>query len=123
VGTYWATIAPVLAEIVGIRQLNAGLSISFFLLTLPLTFSEAIGLEMTQHAGSYLGTQLFTGFMYITGALVLWHLKVWKIRDLEKAGPEKLTMRSDVLEAVDEETGISQQRSRYLKNMVALKRV
>jgi hypothetical protein len=78
---------------------------------------------MTQHTGSYLGTQLFTGFMYVTGALVLWQLRAWKIRDLERAGPEKAKVRAGILEWVDEETNILPQRSSYLKNLFVLERV
>jgi len=40
-------------------------------LVLPVTFSEPIALEIVAGTGSYLGTQLFTGFMYIAGGLCL----------------------------------------------------
>jgi hypothetical protein len=66
-----------------LSQLPAALSITWFNLVLPTTFSEPIALEIAEGTGSYLGAQLFAGFMYITAACCLWILKAWKIGDLE----------------------------------------
>jgi len=82
-GTFWPTAGPVTAEITGLSQLPAALSLTWFNLVLPTTFSEPIALEIAERTGSYLGAQLFTGFMYITAAFCLWVLKAWKIGDLE----------------------------------------
>ena len=73
-GTYWTTIAPVSAEVVGLQDLPAALSITWLNLVLPDTckelcgpiqpvltsnaVSEPIALEITGHTGSYLGAQL-----------------------------------------------------------------
>lgn len=87
-GTFWPTVGPVTAEIVGISPLPAALSITWLNLVLPTTFSEPMALEIVEGTGSYLGTQLFAGFTYIAAALCLWVLKAWKIGDLEaKAEP------------------------------------
>jgi len=83
-GTYWATIAPVCAEVVGLRDLPAALSITLLNLVLPDTFAEPIVLEITAHTGKYLGAQLFVGFAYIAAAICLLFLKAWKIGDLER---------------------------------------
>ncbi|QDS72857.1 hypothetical protein FKW77_007245 [Venturia effusa] len=82
-GTFWPTVAPVTAEIVGLKNLPAALSITWVVIVLPTTFSEPIALEITQHTGNYLGAQLFTGFMYIAAALCLWFLKAWKLGEME----------------------------------------
>ena len=75
-GTYWATVAPVTAEIVGLKELPAALSITWIALTFPtlcmllfhpldevslteITVSEPIGLEIVaRNDGNYLGAQL-----------------------------------------------------------------
>jgi hypothetical protein len=82
-GTFWPTIAPITAEVTGLSQLPAALSITWVNLILPLTFAEPIALAITQHTGQYLGAQLFTGFMYLAAAICVWTLKVWKIGELE----------------------------------------
>lgn len=88
-GTYWATVSPVLAEIIGIRDLPSGLSITWLSLVAPCTVSEAIALELRTsdaHGGtSYLHVQLFTGFVYIVASLCLWLVRGWKIGELERA--------------------------------------
>jgi len=65
------TIAPVTAEVLGLRHVPSGLNLMWLTLVLPVTFSEPIALEIVAGTGSYLGTQLFTGFMYIAGGLCL----------------------------------------------------
>ncbi|TID27635.1 MFS general substrate transporter [Venturia nashicola] len=83
-GTFWPTVAPVTAEVVGLKNLPAALSITWVVIALPTTFSEPIALEITQHTGEYLGAQLFTGFMYLAAALCMWFLKVWKLGEMER---------------------------------------
>jgi len=98
-GTFWPTVAPVTAEVVGLRDLPAALSITWVALVLPTTFSEPISLEITEHTGDYLGAQLFTGFTYVAASLCLWVLKAWKVGELERmAAAEKRPM--DQTEAV-----------------------
>jgi MFS family permease len=88
-GTYWATVSPVLAEIIGIRDLPSGLSITWLTLVAPCTVSEAIALQLrrgTSDGGtSYLKVQLFTGFTYIGASLCLWVVRGWKVGELERA--------------------------------------
>ncbi|KAF2422598.1 MFS general substrate transporter [Tothia fuscella] len=84
-GTFWPTVGPVTAEVVGLKKLPAALSITWVVIVLPTTFSEAMALEMNAHTGSYLSAQLFTGFMYILAAICLWFLKGWKVGELERA--------------------------------------
>ncbi|KAJ5280977.1 hypothetical protein N7478_006349 [Penicillium angulare] len=88
-GTYWATVSPVLVEIIGLRDLPSGLSINWLWLVAPCTVSEAIALELrrpTSSGGtSYLHVQLFTGFMYVAGSICLWIVRGWKIGELQRA--------------------------------------
>jgi predicted MFS family arabinose efflux permease len=106
---YWVTIFPICAEIVGLKNLNAALSVSFFNLVLPLTFSEPIALEITSHTGSYLGTQLFTGSMYVAGAICLWILKAWKVGDLERTSESEVDSARDL--SKDYEAGAKSQHN------------
>lgn len=87
-GTFWTTVAPVGAEVVGLKNLGSGLSVMWLVLVLPCTFSEPIGLELrtpqSDGTENYLHAQLFTGFMYIAGAVCVWFLRAWKIRELDE---------------------------------------
>lgn len=84
-GTFWATIAPVSAEVVGLQILPSALSITWVWLVLPCTFSEPIGLELRATSGDiYRHAQIFTGCMYLAASLCMWFLRAWKIRELER---------------------------------------
>ncbi|KAJ6084028.1 hypothetical protein N7486_010828 [Penicillium sp. IBT 16267x] len=88
-GTYWATVSPVLAEIIGLRDLPSGLSITWLWLVAPCTVSEVIALELRRPNAdggtSYLHVQMFTGFMYIAASFCLWLVRGWKVGELERA--------------------------------------
>lgn len=87
-GTYWATVSPVLAEVLGLRDLPSGLSINFIALVPPTTVSEAIALLLRDHNSKdsiYLPVQIFTGFMYIGSALCLWIVRGWKVGERARA--------------------------------------
>lgn len=84
-GTFFATIAPLTAEVVGLKQVPGALNIVWLVLVLPCTFSEPIGLETrASDGGSYIGAQLFSGFMYIGAALCLFLLRGWKIGETDE---------------------------------------
>ncbi|KAL4953900.1 major facilitator superfamily domain-containing protein [Aspergillus filifer] len=81
-GTYWATVAPVLAEIIGLKDLPGGLSITWLVLVAPTTVAEPIALLLRDNASNnwvYLHVQLFTGFMYIGAGVCLWIVRGWKV--------------------------------------------
>ncbi|PLN85360.1 MFS transporter [Aspergillus taichungensis] len=95
-GTYWATVTPVLAEIIGLRDLPSGLSITWLVLVAPCTVSEAIALLLRDNGSPttttrsvYLRVQLFTGFMYIGAALCLWMVRGWRVASLAQAEREE----------------------------------
>lgn len=85
-GTFWTTIAPVGVELIGIRDLPAGLSWTWVLMVPPTTTAEAIALELRRRnvdSWIYLPPQLFTAFMYIAGGLCLWVARGWKVGEIE----------------------------------------
>jgi MFS family permease len=82
-GTFWATIAPLSAEVAGIKHVPSALSVIWLVIVLPCTFSEPIALEIVDGTGRYIGTQLFTGFIYVAAALCLVFLRGWKIGELD----------------------------------------
>lgn len=96
-GTFWAVVAPVTTEIMGLVDLPSALSLTWLVLVLPTTFSEPIGLQIVAYnGGSYTGAILFTGWMYIAAACVLWGVRAWKIGDVEEKAAFAGKSTSDV---------------------------
>ncbi|KAK2590489.1 hypothetical protein QQS21_011822 [Conoideocrella luteorostrata] len=83
-GTFWTTIGPVTAEVVGLRNVPSGLCLTWLIIAMPCLFSEPIALQIVQGTGSYLGTQLFTGLMYIAAAICLIAVRGWKIGEVDE---------------------------------------
>lgn len=85
-GTFWSTIAPVGAEVVGLKELPSALSMTWLLLVAPCTFAEPIAVVMVGGKGdsAWLKPQLFVGFMFIGAALCTLALRAWKIVELER---------------------------------------
>lgn len=89
-GTFWAVIAPVAAEVFAIRELPSVLNLTWVVIVLPTTFSEAIALEIVKaNGGDYLGAQLFTGFMYVGAAVFLWILRARLLGSIEKKAADE----------------------------------
>ncbi|TVY80782.1 putative transporter MCH2 [Lachnellula suecica] len=81
-GTFWSTVVPVGAEIVGLKDLPSALSIAFMMMMFPTTFAEPIALKLRRaHGDIYLDAQIFTGIMFITAALCSWFIRSWKVTD------------------------------------------
>jgi len=83
-GTFWTTIAPVTAEVVGLRNVPSGLCLTWLIIAIPCLFSEPIALQIVQGTGSYLGTQLFTGIAYIAAAICMIAARGWKIGEVDE---------------------------------------
>lgn len=86
-GTFWTTIAPVSAEVVGLADLPSALSLTWIIMVPPTTVAEAIALELRDQGKPhwvYLPPQVFTACMYVGGALCMWVLRGWKIGQLEE---------------------------------------
>ena len=85
-GTFWATSTPVLAEIIGLRDLPSGISLTYMILVTPCAVAEAIALQLRNESSktrAYLRVQILTGFMYIGAAACLWLARGWKIGTIE----------------------------------------
>ena len=122
-GTFWTTIAPVEAEVVGLKILPSALTIVWIVLVLPttckshpwvtrfhelilMTGAEPIALELRRRRGNiYLHAQIFTGLMYIAAALSMWFLRAWKIAEIERvaAVEEKSPAEVDVVAAAPDD--------------------
>lgn len=83
VGTFWGTVIPVTAEITGMQRLPSTFGMVCLPLVLPTTFAEGMALELVAAKG-YLSAQIFTGCMFLAGALATWLLRSWQISQLEK---------------------------------------
>ncbi|RSL82334.1 hypothetical protein CEP51_005257 [Fusarium floridanum] len=78
-GAFWAVIAPILTDIVGLQVLPTALSMVWLVLVIPSTCPEAIALELVDsRGGSYLGVTMCTGAMYLGAAMC--SLAVYLIR-------------------------------------------
>ncbi|KAL8712268.1 MAG: hypothetical protein Q9220_003419 [cf. Caloplaca sp. 1 TL-2023] len=127
-GTFWTTIAPVGAEVVGLKELPSALSIVWLVLALPTTFAEPIALELRQKSGNiYLHAQVFTGLMYIAAALCMWFLRAWKIGQIESdaALEEKPAKEVDttVIDITHASSHSKFSKSDVLRRLCARKRV
>ncbi|CAG8236574.1 unnamed protein product [Penicillium salamii] len=72
-GSFWAIVGPVSTEVMGLQDLPTSLSMLFLALVIPTTFSPVIGMQIvTSNDGSYLGTQLFAGLMFIVSSIFCW---------------------------------------------------
>ncbi|KAJ4413904.1 hypothetical protein N0V82_008259 [Gnomoniopsis sp. IMI 355080] len=79
IGSFQSNIGPVAAEVVGLQDLPAALSLEWLALVLPCTFSEPIALQIFGITGNYLGTQIFVGTSYLGAALCMVLLRGWKV--------------------------------------------
>ncbi|KAH7226178.1 major facilitator superfamily domain-containing protein [Fusarium oxysporum] len=84
-GVFWVNISPVLVEVMGLENLASALSCLWVAMAAPSTFSAPIALEIYTGTGSYLGAQLFTGFMYIAASFCVLGVRRWKIDSLRGA--------------------------------------
>jgi MFS family permease len=96
IGTFWTTVAPVNAEVVGLEHLSSALSIFWPLLIIPTVFAEPIALELRKSTGNiYIYAQVFTGFMFIGATLCMWFVRVWKKEQLQNQKSQQ-EIRSDI---------------------------
>lgn len=110
-GTYWATIAPVGAEVVGSKDLPAALSITWVVMVPPTTVAEPIALELRRQGSKdvYLEAQIFVAMMYMGGALCLLVVRGWKVgqlgereSDLRAHGVDMAAKQDDERKAQDD---------------------
>lgn len=88
-GTFWGTITPVTAEVVGLNRLPSTFAMICLALVVPTTFAEPVALSIVASSG-YLSTQVYVASMFILGAASLWLLRSWKFYEIElKAATER----------------------------------
>ncbi|KAI7484068.1 MFS general substrate transporter [Hortaea werneckii] len=127
-GTFWVTVAPVSAEVVGLKNVPSALNLEWLVIVLPSTFSEPIALEIVDGTGKYIGTQLFTGFMYVVAAACVLLLRGWKIGEQDELARMKgeETGEVDVLGAEEEDKdGLAKAagRKKMLQNCLKWRKV
>lgn len=93
-GTFWGTVAPVTAEVVGLRRLPSAFGMICLPLVLPTVFAEPIALQLVSASG-YLTSKVFVGCMFLLGAISTWGLRSWKICDNENSDKKEREQRSD----------------------------
>ena len=76
-GNYWATIAPISAEVVELKDLPSLLSLVWLIDVTPTLFSEAIALELRRESSTrpYLYVQIYSGLCYLIAGLFLLELR------------------------------------------------
>ncbi|KUJ06752.1 MFS general substrate transporter [Mollisia scopiformis] len=89
-GTFWATVAPVVAEVSGLSEVPSTLSIVLVLMVVPTTFAESIALGLRRPTGNiYLDAQIFVGFMFIAASICTLFLRSWKINKMKHEAIEQ----------------------------------
>lgn len=83
-GTFWVTVGPVTAEVVGLRHVASALSILWLTIVIPATSATPIALQIVDATGSYLGAQLFVGCMFAAAAVCAVVLRGWKVGEEEE---------------------------------------
>ncbi len=102
-GTIWTTVAPVTAEVVGLRLLPSALTLFWLTLVIPSTFAEVIALALKRDEGFiYRDAQIFTGMMFMGATLCLWFVRAWKVREVELAGKQDRKKREAEIRNDDE---------------------
>ena len=83
-GSFWPTVTPLAAELVGLEEVPDILSLTWLAIVLPTTFGEVIALKLRKEGEGkpYLYTQVFSGLAYIIASVFLGLL--WKVKRREK---------------------------------------
>ncbi|BFZ58074.1 hypothetical protein PYCC9005_005132 [Savitreella phatthalungensis] len=77
VGTFWSSIIPVTAEIVGLQDLRPAATIVWLVMSIPCCFATTIALRIVADSNNYLRLIGFAGAMYIAAAAALYPAK-WR---------------------------------------------
>ncbi|KAK7910757.1 hypothetical protein PG985_013238 [Apiospora marii] len=84
-GIFWAVIGALAADIVGLKELPAFLSVTWILVVPPCLFAEVVALELRRASfgtRSYIYVQAFAGTSYILSSFFL--LELWRVRQRRK---------------------------------------
>ncbi|KAH8810784.1 major facilitator superfamily domain-containing protein [Xylogone sp. PMI_703] len=110
-GTFWGTVGPVAAEIVGVENIPSMFSLVCFSLILPTTFAEPIAVQIVSSSG-YLVSQILVGCFFTLGTISVWLLRTWKIRDNE--------LKLELQDASEASSGATKSRLQRLSHVMKL---
>lgn len=79
-GTFWSSVIPITAEIVGMSELGGAASIVWLVMSIPCTFATTIALEIVGDSNDYERLIGFAGGCYIVAAALLIGAKMHKQR-------------------------------------------
>jgi MFS family permease len=88
-GTFWGTITPVLAEVVGMSRMASVFSVICLALVGPTTVAEPIALSLVSGGSKYLHTQVYVGCLFLVGSVGAWFLRSWKFYEVEKKAADE----------------------------------
>lgn len=71
VGTFWTSVIPVTAEIVGLQDLNAAATIVWLTMSIPTVFATTVALRIVGESGDYLRLIGFAGGMFLAASVAL----------------------------------------------------
>ncbi|KAK6220585.1 hypothetical protein LQW54_002030 [Pestalotiopsis sp. IQ-011] len=105
-GTFWATVTPILGEVVGVSKLARIFGVICLCMVLPTTFAEPVAMQIVDSqkaaASTFLAAQIFVGCTFMAGACSLVLLRSWKIALLES---EASFPTSDLTRSISRLTG------------------
>ncbi|GAM88206.1 hypothetical protein ANO11243_062370 [Dothideomycetidae sp. 11243] len=83
-GTFWATIAPITAEVVGLKMMPATLTLMWLSIVLPSTFAQPLATLIVHKTSNYIGAQIPTGCAYIAAAACLMLVRGKKVQYMKR---------------------------------------
>lgn len=86
-GVFWATIAPLTAETIGLSELPSGLSMIWLTIVPAALFCEPIALALTRNdtVNPYTYAQIFIAIAFLAAALPLMVLRGWRMSNVTRA--------------------------------------
>lgn len=116
-GSFWVTVGPVTAEVVGLRHVSSALSILWLTIVIPATCSMPIALQIVDGTGSYLGTQLFVGCMFVAATACAIVLRGWKVGEVTEivrvsGAEDRAELDQNKIENDDELMGLGRKAGR-----------
>ncbi|PWY65703.1 MFS transporter [Aspergillus heteromorphus CBS 117.55] len=100
-GTFFATVAPVFVEVIGLQELPGALSLLWLVLIGPGATGEAVAQALrrpTEGEAAYKNVQIFSGMVYVGAGLCLWVVRGWKVRQRRMVEDEHTHTEEEVCE-------------------------
>ncbi|KAF7190756.1 putative transporter MCH2 [Pseudocercospora fuligena] len=97
IGTFWATIGPLCAEVAGLAEVPSFLSLQWLTTVLPCTFAEVVALYLRRPSKGrwgYLYAQLFAGLSYLVASIFMFEL--WRIKRKQAREERRFAQMSEI---------------------------